>query len=261
MVCRAGHKIKMPVEKRYVARLAIAVLVSVGIAALCPKIIGDIPASIPLLIKWVFIPAGSMIPVSTVIYTCFGDLLFCYLFSDFLDDGVSYSAIHVLSRSVSRFGWFAKRLGSIATYLMLYVACRDVLMAVAGGISASLGAIAFVSSVILLDFLMMTVLMVAIFLFGTVLSSIASYLAIACAHLISLCFFASLTPEIAESVALVLPSVQGVYAIHEHVGLTLADGLQVDMVGLGYSYIYLALLSFILLFALWVRFSKRDFYN
>lgn len=259
MTRRNANTIHMPVERRYVSRLFIAVFASVGVAALCPRIVGDISASIPILIEWVFIPTGSMIPVSTVIYTCLGDLLFCYLFSDFMEDGVSYSAIHVLSRSAGRFEWFAKRLWSMAIYLLLYVACCDVLKAIIGGAPISLDSAVFVMSVALLDFLMMTTLMAAVFLCGTALNPIASYLAIACTHLASLCFFASLTPEVASSIAYVLPSAQGIYAIHGHVGPTFSVDLQIDMIGLGYSYIYLTLLSLTLIFALWVNFSKRDF--
>lgn len=249
----------MPLEKRYITRLLVATLVSVAIAALCPKIMADISSSIPLLIGWVFIPSGSMAPVSTVIYTCFASLLFCYLFSDFLENGVSYSAVHVLSRSVSRFSWLTKRLTSMALYLLLYISFRDTLMAVLGGVNASFNGAVFVLSVIILDYFMMLALMAAIYLFSTILNPIASYLTVMCTHLISLCLFASLDPEIARDLAVILPSAQGIYAIHGQVVPTASIELQSNMIGLGYSYVYLALLSFSLFFALRARFSKRDF--
>lgn len=258
MAADARRMVRVPIERRYVVRLLISIGLSIGVALLCPQLVGDVPSSLVLLVKWVFVPTGSMVPVATVVYTCFGWLLFCYLFSDFFEEGISRSAVHVLPRSRSRRTWFAHRMACLLVYVVLYAVLVDGALVWLGGVQAEGGAVALLAGTVLLDVLTLTAIMLVTLLVATLLNPVVACPLVFGGHLLALCAFASADPSVATCAAWLLPSVQGVYALHE--GAVLASGLgqPVAMMGMGYSFGYLAIGSLALLAALWARFAKRD---
>lgn len=258
MAADTRRTVRMPIERRYVARLLISIGLSIGVALLCPQLVGGVPSSLVLLVKWVFVPMGSMVPVATVIYTCFGWLLFCYLFSDFFEEGISHSAVHVLPRSRSRRTWFAHRMACLLVYVVLYAVLVDGALVWLGGASTESVAVALFAGTVLLDVLTLTVIMLVTLLVATLLNPVVACPVVFGGHLLALCAFASADPSVATCAAWLLPSAQGVYALHEGAVLASEFGQPVAMMGMGYSCGYLAIGSLALLAALWARFAKRD---
>lgn len=267
MTRECGHangRIIVPVQKTYFIRFGIAVGMYVLATVFGPFGHADgFNALYQTAGNGAYATAASGPAMLAVVVGGTPTLVFCYLFSDYLQEGLAHAAASVFTRTAQRSAWAGRRLGQLAAFTLGYTLAGGMLSAVllfvlngaqAQGWTGVIELLGYATTLNTLQFLVILIPLNILALRRNVVGCFVSFMAV---YFASLLICSTLPASAATGLIPWLPTTQGVFAWHDTVLTRLMSG-QGIVQGFSLLQSYGYLLVFIVLeTGIAIRYLKR----
>ncbi len=224
------HKgaIKIPVQIAYVKRTGIALAACVIAAAASPFGQG-FEFLYQTLGGGIYATSGSVPSPFGMLVVGIPPLIFCYLFSDYVKEGLSHAGSSIFTRTARRSTWFRKRIIHLAGFVCIYSLFGTLLstlvqFAMSDGNAFLLlnpstqnfwAILEFLVVATILNALMLLTLLIPINILSLHADAVVCFIAVMAMYFSSLLICAALPHDATALLVPLLPTTQGVFAWHD----------------------------------------------